>query len=606
MGGDRQRDDRRFRDRDERDRPVRGFDTFTREKESDQDQESTARRNGTGRGRNEPSWFKDSNDMPSTPGDRKSNGDKFADRTRGWREKDDRTADRDNRDDKRERGNDRGGDRGDRRWDRDARQERDPEWMDEPADDKMTVRTQEDFQKWKERMKAGGSSTPAEEELPKHGTMDLSGQKSFFGLEKPKVETPLIIDTGPDKFFGSWAAKADAGPDSAITSKKEGPLKATTGGKASRFTSFFSVSQEDNQRRQTDPLPPVPSLPPQEITKEREDFQKLLQKLQSQSFGLSSPSPSANAALQPKPPPLEKTPISPLPVQEPFQQYRSEHQERPLSHNRDSQQHLQDLLSHRQSAGNSASARPDQMLQELVNQRQNALSQASSRVDQVPNRNTEFLMGLMQNARAAPEPLRSEQLMMRIPQTQQPLERQLQHEQEIQREQRDRSASQRQRRPEAPPGFFDEGAFQRGLQPQQQQDPNNRASIPQPTHILQRPPGFEPQPPPGWAGATPQIAPPMSQQRHIPPPPGLAGGPNRGMPMPQGMFSPGFPGMGGFPPPDGTGAPRNMLPPPPGFLIPPPGFMPGPPVGSFPGPEPIAYGPFDGRGAPPLGNFRRP
>src|SRR6202043_3353130 len=89
MGGDRHKEDRRFRDREDRDvkdRPIRGFDNYSRDKEGDQDQE-VGRRNGVGRGRNEPSWFKDSNDT-STAGDRKSNGDRFSDRTRGWREKD--------------------------------------------------------------------------------------------------------------------------------------------------------------------------------------------------------------------------------------------------------------------------------------------------------------------------------------------------------------------------------------------------------------------------------------------------------------------------------------------------------------------------------------
>jgi hypothetical protein len=102
----------------------------------------------------------------------------------------------------------------------------------------------------------------------------------------------------------------------------------------------------------------------------------------------------------------------------------------------------------------------------------------------------------------------------------------------------------------------------------------------------------------------------MSQQRHIAPPPGLPGGPSRGMPMPQNMFPPGFP-MGGAvgvygpgPGPDGmVGAPRNIPPPPPGFMMPPPGFMGGPPMNVFQGPE-MAFGPFDGRGAP-QGNFRR-
>lgn len=602
MGGDRDRhrDDRRFRDREDREtkeRPARGFENFSRDNHGDQDQDGS-RRNGLGRGRNEPSWFKDNNEAHPPTENRRSNGDRFSDRTRGWREKD---VD--------DRAGDRGGDRGDRRdrgrWDRDndRRQERDPEWMNDPADEKNTARTQEDFEKWKQetkRMDSGNVGTPSNEAPSK----DPGGQSSFFGLEKPKVETPLPIETGPDKFFGKYA-KQETEPDAAISSKKEGPLKANTAGKSSRFTSFFS--QEETQRRQTDP-PPVPPLPLQHSNgqadkdKEREDFQNILKKL---SLGLpSSSTPPAKSMSQPPPPQERQASVPPMPVQESFHQYRPERQEAPrTAGGRDSQPSLQELLGHRQSAGSQPSARSDQILQELVNQRQNALSQSSGRSDQAPNRNAEFLMSLMQNARAAPEPLRSEQVMMRMPPPQQ-IERTLpqmnDRDQDLQRDQRERGASQRQRRQEPPPGFYDEALFQRGPQPHDT-NANPRAQAPlQPTQILQRPPPGLDQLPPGWGAPNAQLPPPMSQQRHIAPPPGLAAGPPRGMPMPQ--FPPGFP-MGGFgPPPDGmVGVPRNM-PPPPGFMMPPPpGFM-GPPMNGFQGPDGMSFGgPFDGRGPPPPG-----
>lgn len=615
MGGD-----RRYRDRDDRDtkdRPPRGFDTFSRDKDADQEQEGGTRRNGAGRGRNEPSWFKDNNDTLSVSGDRRSNGDKYVDRSRGWREKE--------REDKAgDRGGDRGDDRGDRRWerDKDKRQERDPEWMDEPAEEKKQAHTQEDFQKWKERMKAGNGGTPPEEVPPKVESTENGGQSSFFGLEKPKVEPPLIMDTGPDKFFGLWAQpKQDPVSEAAIGSKKEG-IKTANVGKSSRFTSFFAP-QEDPQRRQTEP-PPMPAIPQQENTaqssKDKEDFQRLLQKLQSQSFAAPSSAPAVTAPPLPKKSPQEKQQIPPLALQDTFQQYRSERTEPPRSATRDSQQALQDLLGQRQtSVSQPSSARPEQVLQELVNQRQNALSQSSSRPEQVQNRNAAFLMGLMQNAREAPEPMRVEQIMTR-PQQQAERERQMQQmnerEQEMQRE-RERP---RQRRPELPPGFYDEALFQRGPQPQHEGNPLPRSQAPpQPTQILQRPPPGLDQLPPGWGAPNAQLPPPMSQQRHIAPPPGLPGGPqNRGMPIPQNMFPPGFPiGAGGFgPPPDGmigAGGPRNMgPPPPPGFMMPPPGFMGGPPmnvnvgvgVNAFQGPPEMAFGPFDGRGQP-QGGYRR-
>jgi hypothetical protein len=110
----------------------------------------------------------------------------------------------------------------------------------------------------------------------------------------------------------------------------------------------------------------------------------------------------------------------------------------------------------------------------------------------------------------------------------------------------------------------------------------------------------------GWDRQA-QLPPQHRLAQNIAPPPGLANGPNRGMPMPQQMFPPGFP-MGNFPPQDVmSGPPRNMpMQPPPGFYnAPPPGFMP-PGMTGFPGPEGMAFGaPFDGRGPPPPGAFRR-
>jgi len=600
MGVDKHRDDRRFKDREERDakdKPQRGFDTFSREKDGDYDQERENRRNGTGRGKGE-SWFRDS-DGPPTPRDRNSNGDRLVDRSRGWREKE--------RDDREDRGGKH--ERGDRRWDRDRdqRQEREPEWMDEPADEKKMAHTQEDFQKWKESMQRE-DKPQGNKPLVEESKGDLSGQASFFGLEKPKVETPLGIDTGPDKFFGMWATpKEEITPESGIEVKKEGAVKAKTTGKASRFTSFFTP-QEEPPRRQTEPPPPMPPpaanglsalFPSTTPGQEKEAFQNILLKLQSQSRG-SGTTPPANAQQQPKPPAPEKQHSNPTPTQELFQQYRSERQdEQPSASQRNSQQALQDLLNQRQVAGSQPTVRPDNMVQELIGQRQNALSQSSNRPDQDRN-NSQFLMELL---KSQPPPQRTEAMLLRMPQSQKPADRQMQQqmierEQEMQREAaRERNASQRAR-PQPPPGFYDDPSFQRGP-PQHERHAGNP---PQPTQILQRPPppGLD-QMQPGWAQPPSQLPPPQQQvrqQHNIAPPPGLAGGPPRAMPMPQ-MFPTPFPGMGNFPPPDVMGGPPRMQPPPGFFNAPPPGFLP-------PGMS-MAFGaPFDGRGPPPNGAFRRP
>lgn len=636
MGGDRNREDRRLKDREERegkDRP-RGFDTFTREKDVEHDHEKDARRNGAGRGRNE-SWFvkdRDTSDAPPTPRDRNSNGDRVVDRNRGWREKD-RDDNRGERSDRYERG-DRGdrGERGDRRWDRDNRdrdqRQENPQWMAEQSEGPNEAHTQGDFQKWMQRMKEQENDKAAQSatEEAKHD------EPSFFGLEKQKVETPLEINNGPDKFFGMWSTpKEELTPDSGLE-PKEGLPKAKPAGKASRFTSFFTP-QEEPQRRQTEPPPPMP--PPldgnlaamfasnnnnndsQNTTQtpaEKAAFAQLLSKLQSQAFGgsASGSTPPANASMQPKPPAPEKQRSDPVPALQPFQQYRPDRQEETRPSTRNSQQSMQDLLTQRQQAGSQGAIRPEQMLQDLVGQR-HTMSQPSTRPGQpvTHNPNTDFLMNLMQSAKAAPEAQRTEQMLLRMPMR--GPERQMQHqtfdrEQEMQREaaaQRERNASQRQARPQAPPGFFDDpAAFQRGPPPQHERQTGNPA---QPTQILQRPP------PPGLVemGWDRQQLPPQHRiAQNIAPPPGLANGPSRGMPMPQGIYPPGFPmgGGGGFPPPDVmSGPPRNMqMQPPPGFFnAPPPGFMP-PGMSGFQGPDSMPFGSplYDGRGPPPQG-FRR-
>lgn len=642
MGGDRSRDDippmprRNSKDSrdDVRERPNRGFDAFSRDreviKESAEEADGVGRRNGFGRGRNEPSWFKDKEDPTPPPENRKSNGDRFTDRNRGWREKDrdEKTADRGN-DRGPERNADRHDDRPRGRWDRDdRRQEREPEWMEESAGDQKRAHTAAEFQKWKESMNAGIMKTPAVEEPEAKVSKDTAGQNSFFGFDTPKPDTSTtstVATPAPDKFMSLWSTTKEDDLDTQAASKKDGPAKPVATGKASRFTSFFANPQIDDLPRRMESAPPASNITLKEANpqsdKEKEDFQRLLQKLQSQSIlGLKTPTPPTNQSFQPKPP-FQKPTNSQLPATESFQQYRPGFQEPPRSGSRDAQSQqaaLQDLLGNRSTASSQPSSRPETMVHELINQRQNTMSQGSGRPDTDVNKNAAFLMGLMQNAaRPAPELLRSEQLMMRG-QPQQPARQQQQQQQQqmmereqelLMREQHERAA-QRQRQ-EPLPAFFDDSFLGRG--PMAPQDGPRGQSRHQPTHILQRPPPGLEQLPPGWTQQQQQ----QQQQReqplpqHMPPrhplqpPPGLVNGTTRGVPMPP-MLPPGFPMPGYGPPPDNMlNASRNMPPPPPGFMVPPPGFMAPPPMPGFSGPEGLNFAQFDGRGPPQQGNFRR-
>lgn len=627
MGGDRNRDDAppmpRRGSKDARDdiRGPRGFDNYSRDKdvirESVEESDGTSRRNGYGRGRNEPSWFKDKEDSAPPPESRKSNGERFGDRNRGWREKIDRDEKNADRPEGRNDRNDRGGDREDRtrgRWDRDdRRQEREPEWLagEESGGQEKRAHTAAEFQKWKESMNAGIMKTPANEDAPaKTPGIDLSGQNSFFGFDKPKVETPAAI--GGDKFKSMFAADYNDTP----LIKDEG-MKTANISKASRFTSFFATPQpDDSPRRQNEPAPrPPPGIqePNPQVDKEQDDFSRLLMKLQSQSIagtGAKTPTPPMNQSMQPKPPaPTQKPMNIQLPPLEQFQQYgRQGYQPEPPRSGTQSSHGptIHGLLDSRASSMSQPSSRPDTLVQELMNQRENTMSQGSRRPEpQVLNKEQQFLMGLMNAPRPTPEQMRAEQHnMMRGPPQQPPPNRthqmMMEREELMMRERREREAAQRQRQEQGPPplNFFDDGFLGRGPM---SAGPEGRDQ--QPTQILQRPPpGLDQmrEQLPHWAQQQ-QLPPPMSQRHPIGAPPGLQNGPGgpgpqRGMPMPPPM---GFPP--GFMPP--------MGPPPMGF---PPGFMPPPNMGGFPGPngplpEGMGFSPYDGRGAPPQqgGPFRR-
>ena len=76
-------------------------------------------------------------------------------------------------------------------------QEKEPEWLDEP-DDKKQAHTLDEFQRWKEKMKANNAPvsetpTPADP-VPKH-------ERTFSGTAPKKVETPLVVDSTFDAFF---------------------------------------------------------------------------------------------------------------------------------------------------------------------------------------------------------------------------------------------------------------------------------------------------------------------------------------------------------------------------------------------------------------------
>jgi len=605
------RDDRRTRDRDDREngeRRTRNFDRHSQDKEGE-DADGT-RRNGLGRGRSDP-WFKEGSDAAPPPSQRER-----IDRTKNWRERDpnDRPSERQS-----ERQSDRPNNRGfDRRWDREQRVEREPEWLDEPAEENPKGHTEEDFKKFMEAMKAGrGGASKSEDKSA--NPIDRPNPDPAILAEQKKVVSAPPVESGPDKFFAAYgSATLDTSAPVADTKEVTVPKAA----KPSRFTSFFS-GHEDTRGKTEPPTPaagPPPlngmNQPPQPDA-EREAFQVLLQKLQRQTLaGTNQPGSPPQLPLS-----FSENSIPPGAQHhksdggislESFQPYgvdrradpRLDPRLRPQSHP------VQDILSPRPMAppAQPPAPRPEQSLQDLLMQRHHVPppNQGGGRMEPnsaAANDNSEFLMRLMQSARNAPEPPRTEQLLSRMPQPAKHANNVPTMSDRDAEYQRERSASQRQIRLPGPPGFLDEQFHN--------PDGDNR---PQPTQILQRPP------PPGldhhmhpFAMAGGGQMPP---QRPMIPPPGIINNP-RNMPMPPSMFPPNFP-PGAFPPLDGMGGPPAPGPgpgpgprpvqPPPGFYGgPPPGFIPHHGMGNFQGPEGLAFGaPFDGRGMPPPGAaFRR-
>lgn len=599
--------DRRQRDQDDREngeRPRRTFGEFAKEKEEDEVGDKH-RRNGLNKSRADQPWLRDNEAVPSR--------ERF-DRSKSWR---DRAADDHQAEPHQGRPRERGFER---RWDRDRdhRQEREPEWLDEPVEEQPQAHTQEDFKKFMDSMKAGKSSTKTEPAPT--SAIEVSAPPEKVEVEKTKVKLTPAIESGPDKFFAAFAQSTSIeNPGSASEAVKENTIPMSKPKTGSRFQNFFSSQQEESRRPPEPPMPADVSAPqageanpnpnPNPFfalagaqnnggsdAAEKVAFQALLQKLQKQTLQATTP-PTGTFAGPPSQPSQSIQSGHAIASPASHHPYGHERREEPLTRGLPQNQdiHAPRPQVHPQYAPGVRTEQ--QMLQELIGQRHPGQSQSAGRPDQPSrnsNSNAEFLMTLMQGARGAPEAQRNEQIAMRMPQPSRPAQILPTPDREIDF-QHERSTPHHQvGRPTNLPSFFDEP-------PIHHREQDNRPQ--QPTHILQRqvPPGLDQMHPAAWMQNNAQQMPPPG--RPMIPPPGLAGNPRNG-PMPGG-FPPNFP-VGAFPPEGIAGPPRNMAPPP-GFFggPPPPGFIP-PGMGGFQGgPENVAFG-FDHRGMPPPpGAFRR-
>ena len=228
---------------DERDR---GF----HESRQDPDhREGASRRNGANRGKLDQRWPREQGSVPSRDNDR------IPSRGHGWR-------DREKQDDK--------------DWSRSNRVEQDPEWLEETdEDDKKQVHTQEEFQLWRERMRAGTiGEVPA-----KDRNSLLHGSE---GSTANVTVSQIPSEGGFDKLLGNWSdvKKPENGRENGQSRKSQNSKS-----KSSRFAGFFAP-QEDTLRNDQDQVmeEPMPSERT-ESSDDKEGFQRILQMLGSINTG---------------------------------------------------------------------------------------------------------------------------------------------------------------------------------------------------------------------------------------------------------------------------------------------------------------------------------
>ena len=488
-----------------------------------------------------------------------------------------------------------------------ARNEQDPEWMDamEPEEMKQ-AHTAEDFQKWKERMKADNErhAPPADADVQEA----LEGMSLQEKEPAPKPTQPKIKpDT--DKFFELFGEKKE---------KEEAPPMMETKKHKTRFAALFSPPPEEPKSAIEPSLPPNDFVEqpdrPASTDADHEGFQRILQMLGGKSKPGVNP---MEALLNPRLTGSRGDPAGPNPLAGLFMGQdlsRSEQQKPEAKPPSRSSGGLESLLG-------PQSPRHDQ------------------KRDSAPSKDSDFLLRLMQQSKMTPSP-------------QPPQQQQAPQSNHVPGILQMPEALNRSRQPVKSPGglpsFFDDPAIansqrlppprgedfdmhQRlGPRLQMQNDYPPRPEYPKspqdqlPHHpsAMHHPPGFDSGPPPsGWAHQQhhqqfppQQQLPPPQQQGPMHAPPGIPN-PNatRGMPpFPSGPPMPHHNMQ--MPPPlqDNRQPPQpqqRKIPsggpfPPPG-MQPPPGFMAnhpgGPPPPGFP---PMPMGGNDGMGGMPMGGGR--
>ena len=239
-------------------RTPRGFENHRRDEDHCGGNENGYRRPGAGRGRHEPSWYRDQT------GREGGQEEQDASKSREWRDGERKGI----------RGSERDQTRG-------AKADQDPEWMETASEDANGTHTQEDFERWKERMKSGGNAKP-DNPVEQTSNHERIGSGLGIGPTRTKSDTPLLVDSSVDGFFGLWNQSKKEAPSNNL--KGSTSILPSTGGKApkpSKFTGFFNPKPDPVVQNEQPPQP-LHKLDPGTSNEDKEGFQRILSLLGQQ------------------------------------------------------------------------------------------------------------------------------------------------------------------------------------------------------------------------------------------------------------------------------------------------------------------------------------
>lgn len=164
----------------------------------------------------------------------------------------------------------------DRDWNRGGKEE-DPEWMDTPVGKKETkAHTQEDFQRWKEQMKAKDAPIEEKEELRADQSFTEEALPTGVMSNPPlkSAPTPSALEPNMGTLFGNWGKDKTVEPS--ITEPVATKAKPD---KKSRFMTMFAKPEEPAPPAQLFDPTPVPPVPADESNADKEGFQRILKML---------------------------------------------------------------------------------------------------------------------------------------------------------------------------------------------------------------------------------------------------------------------------------------------------------------------------------------